>query len=302
VDAQIRSLAKNSTHFTLHWLDDHSSDNTRDMVRKAARASDIALREWRSSQHQGVPGAFFHLLECVSADIYLFCDQDDIWQPGKIDATVANLLPSITKPMLAFSEPLIFREDRPDHLRRLFDVTGMKAAVALQETRAFLSNPSLGNTIGLTRPLREIFLRHKDIARSYAAMHDWWMYHIALASGQTVMLSDVPTTLYRMHGKNAVGVHLSWRDIANVTRTLRSTQAIRRHAARHAEGFYRAAKTLPQGAKLDRMLALAQLVISLDRRQSAWALFKLFKHRAMPSVRALRIWLTISCLCTDVDR
>src|SRR5207249_3722411 len=91
VEPQIRSLKENSVPFTLHWIDDHSTDDTRDAVRASALDSRIDFVEWHQPQHKGYPGAFFQLLECVDADIYLFCDQDDIWQPGKIDATVANL-------------------------------------------------------------------------------------------------------------------------------------------------------------------------------------------------------------------
>src|SRR5205823_13588786 len=81
VEKQLRSLEQNDTKFTLHWLDDHSTDNTRSIVRTVARESDIELREWHQSRHLGVPLAFFQMLECAEADIYLFCDQDDIWQP-----------------------------------------------------------------------------------------------------------------------------------------------------------------------------------------------------------------------------
>jgi rhamnosyltransferase len=81
VDQQIRSLKENATPSTLHWLDDHSSDNTRSAVRASALTMGIPLCAWHQPRHQGVPGAFFQLIECVEADIYLFCDQDDIWQP-----------------------------------------------------------------------------------------------------------------------------------------------------------------------------------------------------------------------------
>jgi len=104
VEQQIRSLKDNDIKFTLHWLDDHSVDNTRETVRAAARSGDIELKEWHQPQHLGVPGAFFRLLECVEADVYLFCDQDDIWQPDKIDVTVGELLPDLELPVICFSD------------------------------------------------------------------------------------------------------------------------------------------------------------------------------------------------------
>ena len=46
VDEQIRSLAANNTPFTLHWLDDHSTDNTREIVRAASSYDHVAMRSY----------------------------------------------------------------------------------------------------------------------------------------------------------------------------------------------------------------------------------------------------------------
>src|SRR5690242_594035 len=73
VGDQIRSLRDNVTEFTLHWIDDHSTDGTREAVRSAARTCGVILKEWHQEQHLGVPHTFFRLLELVDSDIYLFC-------------------------------------------------------------------------------------------------------------------------------------------------------------------------------------------------------------------------------------
>jgi len=73
------------------------------------------LKNFSAILHErGVPGTFFQLLECVDADIYLFCDQDDIWQRGRIDATVAHLLPDLASPVLCSSDPLMFYDVKTD--------------------------------------------------------------------------------------------------------------------------------------------------------------------------------------------
>jgi glycosyltransferase involved in cell wall biosynthesis len=300
IEPQIRSLKENTTPFALHWLDDHSTDNTREIVRTSAQNLGIELREWHQPQHQGVPGAFFQLLECVSADIYLFCDQDDIWQPGKIDATVASLLPDVASPVLCFSDPLLFEDDAPGTFRRLSDAWDLGPA-ALQESRSLMSAPSAGHTIGFTRPLREIFVKHKDIARTYAIMHDWWMYLIAVASGTARMLSNVPTTLYRRHGSNWGGAYFggSRKGIGHIVSTWRLQHGLRVGISRQAEGFILASPTMTPGPKLERLLALAQLVATLDRRQSLAALVHLARRRAMWPSRSRALWLAASCLCSD---
>jgi rhamnosyltransferase len=301
VESQIRSLKENTTQFTLHWLDDHSTDNTREIVRAVSLSTGIALREWHQPQHQGVPAAFFRLLEGTEADIYFFCDQDDIWQPGKLDAAVANLLPDTASPVLCFSEVLMFKGDEPSVLYRLSDVLGTTLEVALLESRCFMSGFVAGNTQGFTRPLREIFVTHKEIARSHAIMHDTWMYLIAVASGAVRILPNGPTSLHRMHGSNATGTFGSWRGrgAGHLVSTWRQHQLIRRGIAREAEGFVLASATLPPGPRLERLVSIAKLVAKVNRRQSPAALVRLVRRGAMWPSRRRAFGFAMACLCSD---
>jgi glycosyltransferase involved in cell wall biosynthesis len=294
IEPQIRSLKENAAPFTLHWVDDHSTDNTREAVRHVALSSGIPLNEWQLPRRQGSAGAFFHLLECVDADIYLFCDQDDIWQPGKIDVTVANLLPHEDSPVLCFSDALMFKNDEPGIFRSCIEWTGLTLSFALKESRMFMLCPALGNTQGFTRRLRDLFIRHKDIARTYSFGHDWWMYLIAVASGTARMLHNAPTTLYRRHGNNLTEFYVS---ATRVDQIWRRQQLLRRGLSRQAEGFVLASATLPPGPKLERLLAVARLVATLERRQSPAALIRLGRRRAMWSSN--RFWLAAACLCSD---
>jgi hypothetical protein len=301
LEQQIRSLKENDTRFTLHWLDDHSADNSREIVSGVAENAGIALREWHQPQHEGLPGAFFRLLECVKADIYLFCDQDDIWQSGKIDATVTNLMPELDSPVICFSDPLAFRNDNPENCYRMLDVARAKPEAAMKEARVFTPVVGYGHTEGFTRTLREIFMRHNDIARAHAFMHDMWMYAIAVASGSARFMSDVPTTLYRVHGRSTSWDNCGWGGSGSgrITFTWQQHQTSRRSLSRHAEGFIRASPTLPPGPKLDRLLETARLVAMLDRRQSPAALVRLVRRGILWPDRRLALWLALNCLCSD---
>lgn len=301
VESQIASLKANSTPFVLHWLDDHSVDSTREIVRATALREGIEIREWHQARHVGIPEVFFDLLECVEADLYLFCDQDDIWQPGKIDATVANLAPDVDRPALVFSDPLVFKNDDPSVLKRFTEIRGVEPNAAIPESCMFMYTPAMGHTIGFTRPLREIFLKHADIARRYAFVHDFWMYLIANACGTSRMLSDVPTTLYRLHGSNAFGMNFAERlsCINHIRRMWRLHQMARRLYSRQAQGFCQAYKTLPPGPKLDRLQRLAAAVSKLDRRQSPAFILRLLARGAMPPIRERAFWFAVTCLFTN---
>lgn len=301
VEAQLRSLKQNATPFTLNWLDDQSTDNTRELTRLAAERHAIVLKEWHGPSRHGCPQAFFRLLQCVEADIYLFCDQDDVWQAGKIDAICDALVSELCSPVLCFSDPLIFRSNQPTEFVRLSTVTGARPEEALRESRMFMAATALGHTQGFTRPLRDLFLRHLDIAFRYAIMHDVWMYNLAVAVGRVKFLSDAPTTLYRWHDRNTMSSFTNWKGmrIRRITITQAQHRILRRGLARHAAGFILAAHTLPPGSKLENLLRIARTISTIDRRLSLTQLLRMARAGTMWVNKRLAIGLAISCLCTD---
>jgi glycosyltransferase involved in cell wall biosynthesis len=297
VAEQIESLRLNTTPFVLHWLDDQSTDRTRELVVAATARSNIELRAWHQPRHLGVPQSFFRLLECVEADVYLFCDQDDIWQEGKIDATVANLLPEIGSPTLCFSDSLMFYECGHGRLRRLSDVfTDKRFLREAQECRAFIPAWTPGHSQGFTRPLRDLFCVHAAVAREYASMHDYWIYHIAVAAGVARILAAAPVALYRQHST-------SWRGkvgaIGGMLGAWQRVQQTRCQLARHARGFIIASTMLPQGGKrLADLLEVARLVAQLDRRQSPRFLLSLLRRDVrLLRCRIFHLLLAASLLC-----
>jgi len=302
VEEQLNSLQQNATRFVIHWLDDQSTDSTPQLVRATAAKLGFPVREWHFEERLGVPGAFFKLIECVSADIYLFCDQDDIWQPGKIDASVADLTPDIARPVLCFTDPFTFSQDVPERLRRVSEISKLKGPVAWRRSSMFVICPAMGHTIGFTRALREVFLKSKDVARTHAAMHDAWLYLLATASGTSRLLTDAPTTLYRVHGRNVTGIyfaHLDWRGIWHFVRRWRLQQSIRRWISRQARGFCLAAETFPAGPQFERTLHLARIIAKLDQRQSLRTLLHLIRMGAMPQSKQFTLLFTAACLYSD---
>lgn len=296
VEEQIASLARNCAQFTLHWLDDHSTDETREIVRSTALRSNIDLCEWHQPHHLGYPRSFYELLECVEADIYLYCDQDDIWQPGKIDVSAANLLDELTVPALCFSESWVFYENERHKLVRLSKVFGVKTSFAMRESKAFQPLVCCGHGQCLTRPLRDILVANKEIACRYSFAHDAWTYLIATAVGTPRMLSDVPTALYRRHSQSfseffwgARGIGKLW-DFTHIARIV---------VAKEAQGFLLAAETLTRSPKLDRLIDIARILASLNRRQTPAAMLQLMRRKALYAKPTFAILQAVACLFTD---
>lgn len=303
VAAQIRSYALNRGRFQLHWLDDHSSDNTRVTVRSIAHQAGIDLQEWHQPEHLGVPAAFLKLLECVEADIYLFSDQDDIWQTGKIDVTVESLLQDFDSSALCYSDPLIFRDSEPDRFYSYFDVVGARVDAAIQESRLFMGL-ALGHTQGFTRPVRDLFLTHKETAYTYAFMHDLWIYDLAMAAGTVRLLREVPTTLYRFHDRSITSTLDTWKGtgLGHMRVGWQQHQKYRRSLARHARGFILAAPTLPQGPRLERLLSVAHIVASLDHRQPLATMIDVLRRGVLWPSRRMAMGLATNCLWMDAGQ
>ena len=302
IEKQLTSLKENATPFTVHWIDDHSTDDTRHKVVEWTSRLGIPLREWHLPEHAGVPAAFFRLLDRVDADIYLFCDQDDIWQPGKIDSIVRNLRDDVTAPVLCFSDAILFSDAEPPGERRVLDLLEAKRSKALEASRIFMFSPAASHTFGFTRPLREMYLQHRDVAQGHARMHGAWIHTLALATGACRMLDNAPTTLYRQHPENATGaLFRRGRGVRHWLATWRLQRFLRQRVSRHAQGFVLAAPTLPPSPQVDRMLKLAKLVARLDRRQSLVDVLRLTKYRAWWPSRRRAVWLAASCLCSSVE-
>lgn len=298
VDPQIRSLKENVTPFTLHWLDDQSTDNTREVVRASALAAGVELRECHHPKRQGPWVGFYELLERVDADIYLFCDQDDLWQPGKIDATVANLLSDLTTPTLCFSVVSYFHNETPEKLYHPSEALQLTFRAWVQESRVFTLCPAQGNTIGFSRPLRDLYMSHKNIARTYSIDHDWWLYILATATGTVRMLSHVPTTLHRRHTNNCSETYIIKGLNGRLRREWQREQTMRKRLAQQAQGFVLALPFLPESPKRDRLLALAKLVAQIDRKQSPLTLFRLARLGAMSRWWGRTFLRTAICLCS----
>lgn len=270
IPAQLCSLRDNRTHFALHWLDDHSTDGTRDAVRASAGDCGIELRECHQPDHLGVPRSYFRLLELVEADIYLFCDQDDIWQPNKLDATVDSLLPQLGNPALSFTDYTIFEDTQPGIFidqRPPAHKKALSKAISESVIYAFLPGGPSAQTQGFTKPLRDLYVKHRQTALNHAAMHDWWMYDIATACGSVTRLEDAPKVLYRRHA-NSFCATLFQTSNRQAFISWRRNQLLRQIIARHARGLLLAAPTLPTGDGLNRMLQYARLASAIDTRQS----------------------------------
>jgi hypothetical protein len=140
------------------------------------------------------------LVAAEPSDIYLFCDQDDVWLPHKIERACGLMVTGEgAPPMLVTSGALKVND-------ALADPRPMGHPKFLSFSNALFENVVIGCTAALNANL--VTLLRRGTPRRAIIMHDWWCYLVATAVG-TVIYDPTPTILYRQHENNVIGASKS---------------------------------------------------------------------------------------------
>ena len=190
---QIESLL-NQTWQNLEILirDDGSRDKTTDILRQYG--ADYKNIRIFPEENRGISASFFELLKRSDADYVAFCDQDDIWLEGKIEAAVGKLEQE-TGPALYCSNKILVDSDgvpmaKQDNRRR---IPGFGNAV--------VECICTGCTAVMNRKMADIIAAKLP---QHAILHDWWSYLVASYAGK-VIFDERAFIKYRQHEENVVG-------------------------------------------------------------------------------------------------
>lgn len=212
--ALLRSLERQTfTDWQLLVRDDASSDRTMELLLRwqeqhPAQVSGIV----RDGVNLGSALSFSRLVEWSSAPYLLFCDQDDVWFPEKLEMQYAALRRMEAKygdatPILVHSDLAVL--DRYNELLypsfweyRRFNVQ--------QDKRAYLlTNVVTGCATAFNRAAADLAFP----LPVYAIQHDRWLALVCAWFGQ-VLAQPQPLVLYRQHHANAIGAQpLGIRDL-----------------------------------------------------------------------------------------
>lgn len=145
----------------------------------------------------GVTKNFFSLLanQDDDSEYFAFCDQDDVWLPGKIERAVASLRECSQEGPLLYASRLEYVSEKLDHLgySRIPKRVGF--------ANALVENVATGCTMVLNRSARDLICERVP---AQAMMHDWWSYLVVSAFGR-VLYDEWPSVRYRQHGSNHTG-------------------------------------------------------------------------------------------------
>ncbi|MDF3863367.1 glycosyltransferase family 2 protein [Pseudomonas denitrificans (nom. rej.)] len=217
---QLESLiAQTCQDWVIHASDDGSSDATLDILHDYQRHLGNDRLQIHAGPRQGFAANFLSLIGRASeqADYFAFCDQDDLWQPDKLDRGLAwaHSHPS--------SLPLLYCSRT-----RLIDATGQAIGFsplfrrAPSFANALVQSIAGGNTMlfnAATAQLLSLTPAHVPIIS-----HDWWAYILVTGCGGRVNYDEYPAINYRQHGNNLIGSNSGIRDrFVRLQRMLKGT-------------------------------------------------------------------------------
>ena len=199
---QLSSLASQTRRpDRLVLRDDGSSDASVAIVEKWAHAEGIALQQIMGPR-LGPAHNFLVALQAASlADVYLFCDQDDVWREDKIERALQNVPWDQKSGPVLCATRLAVVDENLEPIRLSFLPKHLAFDSAVYESLL------TGCTMAFNAKFRDTLIRMIPPAM---VMHDWWCYLVATGvAGVTLRFDTEPLVLYRQHSNNAMGAKLT---------------------------------------------------------------------------------------------
>ncbi|MGO3738692.1 MAG: glycosyltransferase family 2 protein [Marinomonas foliarum] len=206
LEAQLDSLlAQTCKRWTLIAHDDGSNDHTLDILRAYQLNYPDVIEILEDGLTFGnARDNFTHLLGASTAEYVMFCDQDDVWLPDKIEKTLhkmqasEGLHPSL--PVVVHTDLEVVDESLCSIAPSMFEYQGLEKSIK-SLLQILAKNSVTGCTMMMNRQAITVSL---PILPS-AVMHDWWIAAMVIKYQGVVEFIDELLIHYRQHSGNSVG-------------------------------------------------------------------------------------------------
>lgn len=178
-------------------VDDRSTDGSVAILRAYA-AEHPAVRVIEHEENGGLIATLSELLAMVETPYFALSDQDDIWDPNKIERSISTL--ESTGAALVYSDVRVCDEAGGVTTASYLASRGIKPVEGRDPIPFVFRNPAIGHTM-LGR--REVAIAASPVPASLR-YHEAWIVGTAMTRGT---VSFVPDQLgsYRLHDSNVVG-------------------------------------------------------------------------------------------------
>ncbi len=195
-------LAQTHQNLQIVVSDDGSTDGTIDVLQEYATTGKLC---WFASRaERGPKPNFSNALAHAKGSYIAFSDQDDIWKPTKLAASLEAVRAierahGVETPVLVYTDLELVNED-------LTPISSSYYGFMRRDPRKNSLNRLLFevNVLGCSSLGNRALVQAAGSIPNEAAMHDSWFPLVACALGQLEFL-DVASVLYRQHRGNVIG-------------------------------------------------------------------------------------------------
>lgn len=206
---QLNSLATQShTNWKLMVRDDGSTDATLSILNEFSEQYPGKVSILQDAGNKlGSTGNFERLMDAANEAYIMLCDQDDIWLEDKIERSLTKLLEleqqhGSSKPLLVFTDLSLVDADGKLIATSFWQAQKLDPSITQQVFKTVAQSTITGCTIIANRPAIKNAL---PINIPGGIQHDHWLGICTAAHGYIGYIPG-PTILYRLHGKNEVGL------------------------------------------------------------------------------------------------
>lgn len=186
--------------------DDASTDKTVEIIKCFKSLYPNKVTIVASDVNLGAAKSFFSLLELADAYYYLFCDQDDVWLPSKIEKSLQQIQSFESgygnSPLLSCCDAIIVDENlitKNDSFWRYSKIHPSK--VYFKDELILYFNVAPGCTMLFNKQLRDICV---SLYPSVKIIHDHLISILAIKNGKILFVNEA-LIKYRQHDKNQIG-------------------------------------------------------------------------------------------------
>lgn len=199
-------LKQTNTDWVIYAHDDGSSDGTVALLEQFAAENPGKLNILgRDVAHLGAKRNFMWLLESVESDYYMFCDEDDLWLPEKVQVTLEKVQSleqqNPAKAVCVHTDLAVCDGDYQITHPSLWKLSKVIPQWQEHPDRLLVANCVTGCTMMFNPKARQLAVPMPD----FVPMHDVWVAFQTVAVGGVLSHVEKSTILYCQHGGNEVG-------------------------------------------------------------------------------------------------
>lgn len=201
-------LAQTYTDWQLFVRDDGSTDNTLDILQKYAEMYPQKITIYKDNLYNlGAMHSFEQLLlKCAHNQYTMFCDQDDVWLPNKIELFVQKMheveAQFANLPLVVHGDMIVVDKNLDSIHPSFWQYSHIRPEI-LDDKLYFLAicNTITGCSCLFNNKAKQYML---PISKQ-AYMHDAWLGLTTLKNKGKIIPIFEPTMLYRQHNTNTLG-------------------------------------------------------------------------------------------------